>query len=63
VSTLAQELDGLIDAGIEYVYFIDEIFLPNQELLGALFDEFGDIHDARPRRLAELETTPRHAAH
>jgi len=28
-----QELDGLCKAGIEYIYFIDEIFLPNQELL------------------------------
>jgi anaerobic magnesium-protoporphyrin IX monomethyl ester cyclase len=30
------ELDGLIAAGVEYVYFIDEIFLPNRELLEAL---------------------------
>jgi anaerobic magnesium-protoporphyrin IX monomethyl ester cyclase len=30
------ELDGLIAAGVEYVYFIDEIFLPNKELLEAL---------------------------
>jgi hypothetical protein len=29
----------------------------------ASFDEFSDIQDARPRRLAELEATPRHAAH
>jgi B12-binding domain/radical SAM domain protein of rhizo-twelve system len=28
-----EELDGLIDLGIEYVYFIDEIFLANRELL------------------------------
>lgn len=31
-----QELDGLIARGIEYVYFVDEIFLPNKELLEAL---------------------------
>lgn len=28
-----EELDSLINLGIEYVYFIDEIFLPNRELL------------------------------
>jgi B12-binding domain/radical SAM domain protein of rhizo-twelve system len=33
-----EELDGLIAQGIEYVYFIDEIFLPSQELLEALVD-------------------------
>jgi B12-binding domain/radical SAM domain protein of rhizo-twelve system len=33
---LLQELDGLRAQGIEYVYFIDEIFLPNRELLQAL---------------------------
>ena len=31
-----QELDGLLAAGVEYVYFIDEIFLPNRPLLEAL---------------------------
>jgi B12-binding domain/radical SAM domain protein of rhizo-twelve system len=30
------ELDTLLAQGIEYVYFIDEIFLPNKELLEAL---------------------------
>jgi anaerobic magnesium-protoporphyrin IX monomethyl ester cyclase len=30
------ELDGLIAAGVTYVYFIDEIFLPDQALLQAL---------------------------
>jgi B12-binding domain/radical SAM domain protein of rhizo-twelve system len=34
--TILEELDGLIAQGIEYVYFIDEIFLPNRELLEAL---------------------------
>jgi B12-binding domain/radical SAM domain protein of rhizo-twelve system len=33
---ILDELDALIDQGIEYVYFIDEIFLPNRELLEAL---------------------------
>jgi anaerobic magnesium-protoporphyrin IX monomethyl ester cyclase len=33
---LLEELDGLRASGIEYVYFIDEIFLPNRELLDAL---------------------------
>ena len=36
LATILEELDGLLDAGIEYVYFIDEIFLPNKELLEAL---------------------------
>ena len=36
VQTILQELDGLRALGIEYVYFIDEIFLPNRELLEAL---------------------------
>ncbi len=31
-----EELDALIAQGIEYIYFIDEIFLPNKELLRAL---------------------------
>ncbi len=30
------ELDGLIEQGLEYVYFIDEIFLPDAPLLAAL---------------------------
>ena len=36
VATILAELDRLIGQGIEYVYFIDEIFLPNRELLQAL---------------------------
>jgi anaerobic magnesium-protoporphyrin IX monomethyl ester cyclase len=31
-----EELDGLCALGVEYVYFIDEIFLPNRPLLEAL---------------------------
>jgi B12-binding domain/radical SAM domain protein of rhizo-twelve system len=34
--TILTELDGLIAAGIGYVYFIDEIFLPWRQLLEAL---------------------------
>jgi B12-binding domain/radical SAM domain protein of rhizo-twelve system len=30
---IAEELDGLIEAGVEYVYFIDEIFLPYAAVL------------------------------
>jgi len=33
---LLKELDGLIVQGVEYVYFIDEIFLPNAPLLEAM---------------------------
>ena len=36
LNVILEELDGLIAHGIEYVYFIDEIFLPNKELLEAL---------------------------
>jgi len=36
------ELDGLIEGGVEYVYFIDEIFLPNKDLLEAV--ALRDIH-------------------
>lgn len=35
---ILEELDGLLAQGIEYVYFIDEIFLPNKELLTAMID-------------------------
>jgi anaerobic magnesium-protoporphyrin IX monomethyl ester cyclase len=34
--TILAELDGLLEQGVEYVYFIDEIFLPNRDLLDAL---------------------------
>jgi anaerobic magnesium-protoporphyrin IX monomethyl ester cyclase len=36
LAAILDELDALIAQGIEYVYFIDEIFLPNRELLEAL---------------------------
>jgi B12-binding domain/radical SAM domain protein of rhizo-twelve system len=35
-SVLLAEIDALQDHGVEYVYFIDEIFLPNSELLEGL---------------------------
>jgi len=38
LAIILDELDGLIAQGVEYVYFIDEIFLPNRELLEALVD-------------------------
>jgi len=36
VPILMEEIDGLVRQGVEYIYFIDEIFLPNRELLEAL---------------------------
>jgi anaerobic magnesium-protoporphyrin IX monomethyl ester cyclase len=34
--TILAEIDGLIAAGVKYIYFIDEIFMPNRPLLEAL---------------------------
>jgi B12-binding domain/radical SAM domain protein of rhizo-twelve system len=36
VNAVLAEVDGLRRQGVEYVYFIDEIFLPNEPLLSAL---------------------------
>lgn len=36
LATILEELDGLLAQGIEYIYFIDEIFLPDMPLLAAL---------------------------
>lgn len=36
VSIVLEELDAMIRQGIEYVYFIDEIFLPDMQLLSGL---------------------------
>lgn len=33
LSVIAEELDGLVATGIEYIYFIDEIFLPYANVL------------------------------
>lgn len=34
--TLLAEIDGLVAQGVEYIYFVDEIFLPDRKLLEAL---------------------------
>lgn len=36
LSVILDEVDGLLAQGVEYIYFIDEIFLPRPELLEAL---------------------------
>lgn len=36
LSTILDELDNLLLQGVEYVYFVDEIFLPDMQLLAAL---------------------------
>src|SRR5690606_9742242 len=36
LAALLAEIDGLLAQGVEYLYFIDEIFLPNRALLEAL---------------------------
>jgi B12-binding domain/radical SAM domain protein of rhizo-twelve system len=36
LETILEEVEGLVSAGVEYIYFIDEIFLPNEKLLEAL---------------------------
>lgn len=38
LEVVLEEIDGLVAQGVEYIYFIDEIFLPNQPLLEALVD-------------------------
>jgi B12-binding domain/radical SAM domain protein of rhizo-twelve system len=44
LATVLAEVDGLVERGARYVYFVDEIFLPDQALLEALVErdiEFG----------------------
>lgn len=36
LAVVMDEIDALLGQGVEYVYFVDEIFLPNRELLEAL---------------------------
>jgi len=36
LATILEELDTLVRRGVEYVYFIDEIFLPDAQLLNAV---------------------------
>jgi len=38
LAVILDELDGLLAQGVEYVYFIDELFLPRRELLEAMID-------------------------
>ena len=38
VDVIAAELDGLVENGIEYVYFIDEIFLAYRDVLETIRD-------------------------
>ncbi|MBV9431840.1 MAG: TIGR04295 family B12-binding domain-containing radical SAM protein [Hyphomicrobiales bacterium] len=38
LTPLLAEIDGLIELGVTYIYFIDEIFLPQRPLLEALVD-------------------------
>ena len=38
LKVILEELDSLIAQGVEYVYFVDEIFLPNRPLLEALVE-------------------------
>ncbi|HYI92132.1 MAG TPA: TIGR04295 family B12-binding domain-containing radical SAM protein [Bryobacteraceae bacterium] len=33
MDVIAEELDGLVASGVEYIYFIDEIFLPYRDVL------------------------------
>lgn len=60
LATLLQELDGLLRQGVDYVYFIDEIFLPDEALLTALAERpvrFGmqtRIDLWRPQHLVRL---------
>ena len=67
LSTELTELDALIAAGVEYVYFVDEIFLPDEALLLALAErsvEFGV--QMRVDLLAKLEALiadPKHLNH
>src|SRR5581483_8707823 len=36
LNVILEELDRFVAQGVEYIYFIDEIFLPDQALLAAL---------------------------
>ena len=38
LNAVLEEIDGLVAQGVEYIYFIDEIFLPNRDLLEALVE-------------------------
>lgn len=59
LETVLTEIDALIAQGVSYVYFVDEIFLPNRPLLEALVErplQFGvqmriDLFDAESLEL------------
>lgn len=38
VAVVLDEIDGLLESGVEYIYFIDEIFLPDKALLEGLMN-------------------------
>jgi anaerobic magnesium-protoporphyrin IX monomethyl ester cyclase len=43
LAVILDELEGLLRAGVQYVYFIDEIFLPDRALLEALVARREDL--------------------
>ncbi len=49
LDVLLDELDGLVAQGVRYVYFIDEIFLPDRPLLEALVDRRGVVFGVQMR--------------
>ena len=53
LAVLLDEIDGLIAAGVTYLYFIDEIFLPQAPLLQALLDRPVQFRGADPHRPVE----------
>ncbi len=50
LATVLEEIDALISQGVEYLYFVDEIFLPDRDLLHALSPAPGEIRCANPSR-------------
>ncbi len=60
MDVVLEEIEGLLEQGVEYIYFIDEIFLPDRQLLSALIPyklKFGiqtriDLWDHNALRLA-----------
>jgi anaerobic magnesium-protoporphyrin IX monomethyl ester cyclase len=60
LATVLEEVDGLVAQGVEYIYFIDEIFMPDRALLEAMVDrpvDFGvqlRIDNWTPDQLALL---------
>jgi hypothetical protein len=56
VCTVLEEIDGLIAQGVTYVYFVDEIFLPQKPLLEALA---GSCRGRRGRPRSGSRSRPR----